>query len=80
MSIRFIDDLSHTFTPLWRSIIGWLLMAVWFIALILIIWFSKLRNIFWYSGAFFCSAYLFTIFQLLSAVGELDQAGIRRVF
>ncbi len=35
---------------------------------------SKLRNIFWYSGAFFCSAYLFTIFQLLSAVGELDQA------
>ncbi|HDK6618622.1 TPA: GGDEF domain-containing protein [Klebsiella quasipneumoniae] len=74
LSIRFIDDLSHTFTPLWRSIIGWLLMAVWFIALILIIWFSKLRNIFWYSGAFFCSAYLFTIFQLLSAVGELDQA------
>ncbi|HDK6713820.1 TPA: GGDEF domain-containing protein [Klebsiella quasipneumoniae] len=74
LSVSLIDDLSHTFTPLWQSIIGWLLMTVWFITLILIICLSKLRNIFWYSGAFFCSAYLFTIFQLLSTVGELDQA------
>ncbi len=63
----------HTFTPLWQSIIGWLLMAVWFITLILLISLSKLRNIFWFSGAFFCSAYLFTLFQLLSTAGELDQ-------
>ena len=74
LSINFIDDLNHTFTPLWQSIISWLLMAVWFITLILIICLSKLRNIFWYSGAFFCSAYLFTLFRLLSTVGELDQA------
>ena len=74
LSINFIDDLNHTFTPLWKSIISWLLMAVWFITLILIICLSKLRNIFWYSGAFFCSAYLFTLFRLLSTVGELDQA------
>ncbi len=33
LSITFIDDLSHTFTPLWQSIIGWLLMAIWFITL-----------------------------------------------
>ncbi|ELA0212215.1 MASE4 domain-containing protein [Klebsiella pneumoniae] len=73
LSVNFIDDLSHTFTPLWQSIIGWLLMAVWFITLILLISLSKLRNIFWFSGAFFCSAYLFTLFQLLSTAGELDQ-------
>ncbi|MCV5949846.1 MASE4 domain-containing protein, partial [Escherichia coli] len=64
LSVNFIDDLSHTFTPLWQSIIGWLLMAVWLITLILLISLSKLRNIFWFSGAFFCSAYLFTLFQL----------------
>lgn len=46
LSVNFIDDLSHTFTPLWQSIIGWLLMAVWFITLILLISLSKLRNIF----------------------------------
>lgn len=28
LSVNFIDDLSHTFTPLRQSIIGWLLMAV----------------------------------------------------
>ncbi|MDP0925214.1 MASE4 domain-containing protein, partial [Klebsiella pneumoniae] len=33
LSVNFIDDLSHTFTPLWQSIIGWLLMAIWFITL-----------------------------------------------
>ena len=73
LSVNFIDDLSHTFTPLWQSIIGWLLMAVWLITLILLISLSKLRNIFWFSGAFFCSAYLFTLFQPLSTAGELDQ-------
>ncbi|BDO02705.1 GGDEF domain-containing protein [Klebsiella quasipneumoniae subsp. quasipneumoniae] len=74
LSINFIDDLNHTFTPLWKSIISWLLMAVWFITLILIICLSKLRNIFWYSGAFVCSGPSITLFRLLSTVGELDQA------
>lgn len=73
LSVNFIDDLSHTFTPLWQSIIGWLLMAIWFITLILLISLSKLRNIFWFSGAFFCSAYLYTLFQLVSTAGDLDQ-------
>lgn len=59
LSLNFIDDLSHTFTPLWQSIIGWLLMAIWFITLILLISLSKLRNIFWFSGAFF-AALIFT--------------------
>lgn len=53
LSVNFIDDLSHTFTPLWQSIIGWLLMAVWFITLILLISLSKLRNIFLVQRRFF---------------------------
>ncbi len=48
-------------------------MAIWFITLILLISLSKLRNIFWFSGAFFCSAYLYTLFQLVSTAGDLDQ-------
>ncbi|WP_323116841.1 GGDEF domain-containing protein [Klebsiella quasivariicola] len=73
LNIDFIDDTSHTFTPLWQSITGWVLICIWFITLILLICLSKLRNIFWYSGAFFCSAYLFTLYQLLSVTGDLDQ-------
>ncbi len=73
LSVNFIDDLSHTFTPLWQSIIGWLLMAVWFITLILLISLSKLRNIFWFSGAFFCSAYLFHAFPAALHRRGLDQ-------
>ena len=80
LSVNFIDDLSHTFTPLWQSIIGWLLMAVWFITLILLISLSKLRNIFWFSGAFFCSAYLTTLFQLLSTAGSWIGAQLQAFF
>lgn len=68
LSVNFIDDLSHTFTPLWQSIIGWLLMAVWFITLILLISLSKLRNIFWFSGAFLQRLFVHA-FQLLSTAG-----------
>lgn len=73
LNVDFIDDISHTFTPLWQSITGWVLIFIWFITLVLLICLSKLRNIFWYSGAFFCSAYLFTLYQLLSVTGDLDQ-------
>ena len=76
LSVNFIDDLSHTFTPLWQSI-GWLLMAVWFITLILLISLSKLRNILVQRR--FCSAYLFTLFQLLSTAGA-GSDWYRRVF
>lgn len=72
LSVNFIDDLSHTFTPLWQSIIGWLLMAVWFITLILLISLSKLRNIFG-SAALFLQRLFVHAFPAALHRGELDQ-------
>ncbi len=81
LSVNFIDDLSHTFTPLWQSIIGWLLMAVWFITLILLISLSKLRNIFLVQRRFFFAALICSRFSSCSPPqGELDQTGTGRVF
>lgn len=80
LSINFIDDLNHTFTPLWQSIISWLLMAVWFITLILIICLSKLRNIFWYSGAFFVAHICSPSSGCSLPLGNSIRPGIRRVF
>ncbi|VUS95972.1 GGDEF domain-containing protein [Klebsiella spallanzanii] len=68
LNIEFIDNLTYTFTPLWHNRIGWLLIFTWSITLILLISLTQLRNIFWYSGAFFCTAYLFTLWVLLSTV------------
>ena len=68
LSIEFIDNLTYTFTPLWHNRIGWLLIIIWSLTLILLIGLTRLRNIFWYSGAFFCTAYIFTLLVLLSTV------------
>ena len=68
LSIEFIDNLTYTFTPLWHNRVGWVLIGTWSFTLILLISLTRLRNIFWYSGAFFCTAYIFTLLVLLSTV------------
>lgn len=68
LNIEFIDNLTYTFTPLWHNRVGWSLIILWLFTLTLLISLTQLRNIFWYSGAFFCTAYIFTLMVLLSAV------------
>ncbi|QGN38375.1 GGDEF domain-containing protein [Klebsiella oxytoca] len=74
LSIEFIDNLTFTFTPLWHNRVGWLLITIWSLTLILLISLTKLRNIFWYSGAFFCTAYIFTLMVLLFAGNDSGRA------
>lgn len=74
LSIEFLDNLTYTFTPLWHNRIGWLLIVIWSVTLILLISLTQLRNIFWYSGAFFCTAYIFTLMVLLSTAGDSSHA------
>lgn len=65
LNIALVDNLSHQFSPLWHNFIGRILVASWLITLTLLIYISRLKNIFWYSGAFFCSAYIFTLLVLM---------------
>ena len=74
LNIDFIDNLTFTFTPLWHSRIGWILIIIWSLTLLLLISITQLRNIFWYSGAFFCSAYIFTLMMLLSSASSSDHS------
>ncbi|WEJ91522.1 MAG: GGDEF domain-containing protein [Klebsiella huaxiensis] len=74
LNIDFIDNLAFTFTPLWHSRIGSVLIITWSLTLILLIYVTQLRNIFWYSGAFFCSAYIFTLMMLLSSASSSDHS------
>ena len=73
-SIEFLDNLTYTFTPLWHNRIGWLLIIIWSVTLILLISLTQLRNIFWYSGAFFCTAYIFTLMVLLATAVDSSHA------
>lgn len=72
LNIEFIDNLTFTFTPLWHSRIGWVLIIIWSLTLTLLVGLTRLRNIFWYSGAFFCTTYIFTLFVLLSTVHDIN--------
>ncbi|MEE7533569.1 GGDEF domain-containing protein [Klebsiella huaxiensis] len=72
LNIEFIDNLTFTFTPLWHSRIGWVLIIIWSLTLTLLVGQTRLRNIFWYSGAFFCTTYIFTLFVLLSTVHDIN--------
>lgn len=74
LNIDFIDNLTFTFTPLWHSRIGLVLIIIWSLTLILLIYVTQLRNIFWYSGAFFCSAYIFTLMMLLSSASSSNHS------
>jgi diguanylate cyclase (GGDEF)-like protein len=67
LNVHFIDNLTYTFTPLWRGMTGWFLIALWCITLIILLTVSRLRNIFWYSGGFFCVCYIVTLWVLLSS-------------
>ncbi|WP_054180770.1 GGDEF domain-containing protein [Trabulsiella odontotermitis] len=67
VSVNFIDNLTYTFTPLWRDIIGWCLVAMWCVTLVILVHISRLRNIFWYSGGFFCVCFIVTLTVLLSS-------------
>jgi diguanylate cyclase (GGDEF)-like protein len=67
LSVNFIDNLTHTFTPLWRDMMGWFLIALWCATLTILLTVSRLRNIFWYSGGFFCVCYIVTLWVLLSS-------------
>ncbi|MDQ4428035.1 GGDEF domain-containing protein [Yokenella regensburgei] len=65
--LSFIDNLTLTFTPLWRYIIGWALVSLWFLTLYVLLRITRLKNIFWFSGGFFCACYIVTLIILLTA-------------
>nr|WP_274519068.1 GGDEF domain-containing protein [Trabulsiella odontotermitis] len=72
LNVHFIDNLTYTFTPLWRGMTGWFLIALWCITLIILLTVSRLRNIFWYSGGFFCVCYIVTLWDRRSHDKYLD--------
>lgn len=74
LNIGFIDNSTFIFTPLWHSRIGLVLIITWSLTLILLICVTQLRNIFWYSGAFLCTAYIFTLIVLLSSTSSSDHS------
>lgn len=67
LNINFVDNNTHQFTKLWGNQLGWVLIALWVIALLVILVVTQLNNIFWYSGAFFCACYIFTLIVLMSS-------------
>lgn len=67
MNVRFVDNLTYLFTPLWQHTICVMMIVLWGIALILMLAITRLRNIFWFSGCFFCAFYIFTLMLLLSS-------------
>ena len=72
--VTLIDNITLTHSALWKNIIGCLLAIGWFITLLFLVSITKLRNIFWYSGAFFCSAYMFSLVFLLLTSGNTEHA------
>jgi diguanylate cyclase (GGDEF) domain len=67
LSVDFVDNNTYQFTQLWGNQLGWILIALWVIALLTILIVTQLNNIFWYSGAFFCACYIFTLIVLMSS-------------
>ncbi|UGS40366.1 GGDEF domain-containing protein [Pseudocitrobacter corydidari] len=67
LSVDFVDNNTYQFTQLWGNQLGWILIALWVIALLAILVVTQLNNIFWYSGAFFCACYIFTLIVLMSS-------------
>lgn len=74
LSVQFIDNVTRSFTPLWRDRIGWFVVGLWSMTLFNLLVISRLRNIFWYSGAFFCVCYMVTQSILLSAYNSENYA------
>lgn len=74
LNVEFIDNVTRSFTSLWRHSIGWIVFVVWGITLLNLLAISRLRNIFWYSGAFFCVCYMVTLSILLSASNSESHA------
>ena len=66
LSVAFVDNKTHLFTPLWTRFFSWLLVIEWSLTLVILLSATRLGNIFWYSGAFFCASYIFTLLFLLS--------------
>lgn len=71
-NVIFINNSTFKYSDVWKNIISWSLIGIWFLTLLIIVLVTHLRNIFWYSGAFFCSCYIFTLFVLMT--GQ-DSAG-----
>lgn len=72
--ITLIDNITLTHSALWHNILGCLMAIGWFITLLFLVSITQLRNVFWYSGAFFCSAYIFTLAFLLLTSGNTEYA------